>query len=1057
MASFIHTVLLVNDSAPDRELYRRCLRADASCEYRFLEADSAAVGLKLCRTEAIDVILLDHVLPDGDGFAFIEALRDEGDSPPVVVITGAGDEEIAVRAMKLGAEDYLMKCRLTPEVLQLAVRGAIENAGLRRQLRRREVELQEANQRITTIWESMSDAYATLDREWRIVYANSAAICLFRQLTGLEPEEILGKTHWEVFPWSVGQIIEREYRRAVEEQVAVNFEVLYEPSGDWFEVHAYPSSAGLGIYFRDISDRKRSEAVQRQTEAALYESEQRFREIFNTTFQFVGLLSPDGILLEANQTALTFGGLTREEAIGRPFWEVRWWTISLQTQQQLQEAIAQARQGNFVRYEVEVLGIGETTTIIDFSLKPMRNDAGQVVLLIPEGRDISDRLRNEGDRNEAERALQEQTNLLQLIVNNVGDGLLLTNLQGEFLLYNQAAERFFGRLTNERPPEEWSQTYGLFLPDQQTLFPVQELPLYRAIQGESVTDVEMFVRRELSLEGRWISISGFPVLDRNHEITGGVITCRDITDRKQNEQRLRESEERLQLGVQVGGVGIAKFDYASNTVTLSPEVAVMYGISLDELTVTRDRVHDTFHPDDRAELEQIIQQVIDPAGAGWFADEHRVMWQTGEVRWLNVRKQVFFDRSGEVPRPQYAILAAVDVTDRKRAELERIQLLAEAQAAREEAEAANRSKDQFVAIVAHELRSPLNSVMGWAKLLRTRKLEESVMAKALETIVRNTEAQVQLVEDLLDMSRMVRGTLQIQMVPVHWGGVIEAALDLVRPMAEAKQIELEVQLAAIPQISGDFNRLQQIAVNLLTNAIKFTPNQGRVSVYLERVEAQVHLRVCDTGKGIAAEFLPFIFEQFQQGQENTGAKDGLGLGLAIVKNLVELHGGTIAADSPGLGQGATFTVRLPILSAIGSASDIPGDFDINSLAGIRILAVDDEADMLDLITFVLNEAGAEVRSALNVTEALAQLSQFKPNILISDIAMGEGTGYELLQQMRLQPEGNIPAIALTAYASATYEERSLQAGFDRHLTKPVKPEVLMTAIVQLVNASNTRA
>jgi PAS domain S-box-containing protein len=788
MASFVHTVLLVDDFAPDREMYRRCLRADASCEYRFLEAGSADAGLELCRTEAIDVILLDHVLPDSDGFAFIEALRDEGDSPPVMVITGEGDEEIAVKAMKLGAEDYLMKCRLTPEMLQLAVRSAIENAGLRRQLRQREVELQEANQRITTIWESMSDAYVTLDREWRIVYANSAAMGLFRQLTGLEPEELLGRTHWEVFPWSVGQIIEREYRRAVEEQVAVTFEVLYEPSGDWFEVHAYPSSAGLGIYFRNINDR----------------------------------------------------------------------------------------------------------------------------------------LRYEGDR-------------------------------------------------------------------------------------------------------------------------------------KRNEQRLQESQEQLQLGVQVAGVGIAKFDYASNVVTLSPEAAVMYGIPLDTLTVTRDRVHDTFHPDDRAELEQIIQQVIDPAGEGWFADEHRVMWQTGEVRWLNVRKQVFFDRSGEAPCPHHAILAAIDITDRKRAELERIQLLAEAQAAREEAEAANRSKDQFVAIVAHELRSPLNSVMGWAKLLRTRKLEESVMAKALETIVRNTEAQVQLVEDLLDMSRMVRGTLQIQMAPVNWGSVIEAALDLVRPMAEAKQIDLEVQLTAIPQISGDFNRLQQIAVNLLTNAIKFTPNQGRVSVYLERLEAQVQLRVCDTGKGIAAEFLPFIFEQFQQGQENMGAKDGLGLGLAIVKNLVELHGGTIAADSPGLGQGATFTVRLPILSAIDSAVDTPRTLDINSLVGIRILAVDDEPDMLDLITFVLRESGSDVQSALNSTEALAQLSQFKPDILISDIAMVGGTGYELLQQVRLQPEGNIPAIALTAYASATYEERSLQAGFDRHLTKPVKPEVLMTAIVQLVNSSNTRA
>jgi CheY-like chemotaxis protein len=252
-----------------------------------------------------------------------------------------------------------------------------------------------------------------------------------------------------------------------------------------------------------------------------------------------------------------------------------------------------------------------------------------------------------------------------------------------------------------------------------------------------------------------------------------------------------------------------------------------------------------------------------------------------------------------------------------------------------------------------------------------------------------------------------------------------------------------------PQILGDSSRLQQILLNLLTNAIKFTPERGRVTVQLTRVEAQVQLCVQDTGKGIDSEFLPRVFERFQQGQNNTGSKDGLGLGLAIVKSLVELHNGTITADSPGVDQGATFTVQFPLLStpAIlpGRSSSIA--LDAASLSGIRILVVDDEQDQLDLIAFVLEEAGAEVQPATSAIVAINKLIQFQPDVLVTDLAMPEGNGYELLQQVRLQPQGNIPAIVLTAYASTTHAEQSLQAGFQSHLTKPVEPEGLVAAII----------
>lgn len=641
---------------------------------------------------------------------------------------------------------------------------------------------------------------------------------------------------------------------------------------------------------------------------------------------------------------------------------------------------------------------------------------------------------------------------------------------------------------------------------------------------------------------------------------------------------MRESEERLQLGIQVSGVALARFDYASNTVALSPEAAAIYGISSDAAIVTRDRLHATFHPDDRARLAQHVEQVVDPAGSGWFALDHRVVWQNGEVRWLSVRKKVFFDFSSNNPRPDYGILAAIDITDRehyeatvqeqlaqieaiyasapiglcfldrerrfvqlnerlaeinglsvsehlgrtmrellpelaqvqepifeqvlqmgipvldvevkgttpaqpdverywlvnyypliaadeqilginimvqeiterKRNEIERNRLLAAAEAARAEAEAANSSKDDFVAVVAHELRSPLNSVAGWAKLLQTRKFDEATQAKALNTIWRNTQTQVQLIEDLLDISRMVRGSLHLTLAPVNLATAVESAIDLVLPQAQAKQIELSFQLTEQPQVSGDFNRLQQIVVNLLTNAIKFTKEQGRVDIELKQANDRVQLRVSDTGKGIAPEFLPQIFERYKQGQKNTGAKDGLGLGLAIVKHLVELHQGTIAVESAGIEQGATFAVQLPLLDMPTGQQTPSSAIAQGKLAGTRILTVDDEPDMLELITFVLQDAGAEVQAVTTIAAALQSLSQFQPDILISDIAMPEGSGYELVQQMQSHPKRNIPAIALTAYASATYEERSRQAGFARHLSKPIDPEVLVTAIVNLV-------
>ncbi|MEH2280199.1 MAG: AAA family ATPase [Nostoc sp.] len=380
--------------------------------------------------------------------------------------------------------------------------------------------------------------------------------------------------------------------------------------------------------------------------------------------------------------------------------------------------------------------------------------------------------------------------------------------------------------------------------------------------------------------------------------------------------------------------------------------------------------------------------------------------------------------------------------------------------ARSAAEAANRIKDEFLAVLSHELRTPLNPILGWAKLMQSRKLDQATTARALETIERNAKLQTQLIEDLLDVSRILQGKLNLNFDRINLGSVIEAAIETVRLAAEAKSIQIQTILeSGVGEVLGDANRLQQVIWNIFSNAIKFTPIGGQVKIKLEQVASQVQIRVTDTGKGIAPEFLPYVFDYFRQADGATTRRfGGLGLGLAIVRHLVELHGGTVQAESLGEGKGATFTVRLPYLQdeskKIKDAKDNSSLVAAQSspLSGLEILVVDDDADMREFLPFMLEQYGATVTVAASAIEALTALSQSQPNLMISDIGMPEMDGYMLMRQVRsLEPEqgGTIPAIALTAYAGEMDHQQAIAAGFQQHISKPVDPEKLVKAIVSL--------
>ena len=391
--------------------------------------------------------------------------------------------------------------------------------------------------------------------------------------------------------------------------------------------------------------------------------------------------------------------------------------------------------------------------------------------------------------------------------------------------------------------------------------------------------------------------------------------------------------------------------------------------------------------------------------------------------------------------------------------IENVRLLKLERTAREAAEESNRLKDEFLATVSHELRTPLTAILGWSRLLEAGNLDDSVTQQAVETIWRNAKAQAQIVDDILDVSRIITGNLYLDLHPVEVVPVVENAINVVRPTADAKGIKIETCFERTPaMISGDANRLQQVVWNLLSNAVKFTQNGGRVSVKVSQGAGVVEVSVSDTGQGINKEFLPYVFDRFRQADSTTTRQHGgLGLGLAIARHLVEIHGGMIRAESPGVGQGATFTIRLPLLEkTVGT----PQVVDRNQLSlaqspqllsGVNVLLVDDDSDTLTLMTTALTKRHANVTAVSSAGEAIQAIARRRPDVLVSDIAMPDEDGYGLIEKVRLLENGvpqKIPAVAITAYAKEEDRERALSAGFQIYLAKPVELAELISVVAR---------
>jgi two-component system CheB/CheR fusion protein len=568
---------------------------------------------------------------------------------------------------------------------------------------------------------------------------------------------------------------------------------------------------------------------------------------------------------------------------------------------------------------------------------------------------------------------------------------------------------------------------------------------------ETVTPRDVEVRAD---DGRWYSLRIRPYRTAEHRITGAVLALVDVDE-------LRRTA--------------AARDYARAIIETVREPLVVLDANLNVREVNA-AFYRTFHVGSSETTGRLIYELGNgewdiPALRRLLEDvlPQHVQLTDFEVdhTFPHIGRRVMRLNASRIVGPELILLAIEDVTEHhvevRDVSAAHMNALERERLARQDAEAASRAKDTFLATLSHELRTPLTSMLAWVRMLRSGRLDEAVTTRALESIERNTRAQAELIEDLLDVSRITSGKLRLDMLPLDLAAVIQTAIETLRPAAEAKSIRLDATLApARGAVLGDRERLQQVVWNLVSNAVKFTPRGGRVEVTLAWEDHRARLTVQDTGMGIKPTLLPSIFERFRQGEDSsTRTFGGLGIGLAIVRHIVELHGGTVTAESAGEGQGATFTVAIPFAPAAARPRDLTDlkpavvrelHADPAMLDGIRVMLVEDDRDAREVVAAVLTHHGAVVSAVSSASEALEVLHDVRPDVLVSDIGMPGQDGYALMRAVRALPAGDggrVAAIALTAYARADDSRQALDAGFQMHLSKPVDPGMLAFTVARL--------
>lgn len=1046
-------------------------------------------------------------------------------------------------------------------------------------LKQAEVDLRESESLKQSILDSSNDCIKVLNLEGQILFMNQGGLSL---LEVTDPTSVLHR-NWVDF-WHGEDHEQASAVLAVARAGRVGHMQGYCPSTTgvpkWWDVVATPLRGESGqvirlvVISRDITEQK-------QAEAALRESEERFRNLADNISQFAWMAEADGWIFWYNRRWFDYTGTTLEDMQGWGWQEVHHPDHLERVVKKVSHCFAtgQVWEDTFPLRSKD----GQYRWFLSRAI-PLRDDQGQVVRWFGTNTDVT-------ELRQTEIALKRVTERLNTALRSA-----------PITLFNQDRDLRYTWIYNPTYDHSMDEVIGQ---RDEDLVSGEAAAHLRSLK-QQVLDTGLGLRQEVKIESTYYDLTIDPIENSQNVIVGITCAAVDISQRtkleekrKQAEETLLRSEDRLRMAVESARIGIWDWNLLTNELIWDPACKAMFGLS-PEADVTIEVFFEGLHPEDRDRVEQILQRSMNPSGNSSYDVDYRTIGiEDGIERWISAKGQVYFhddkipyrftgtalnitDRKrfeqvlmeseaiavaraeelavlmettpaaiwiahdpqcqemtanqmahqlmqtepgatmtvtsingGSPPLlfrqtqndqellPQHlplqkaistrqevteeieftfpdgtvrhiygravplydptgdvrgAIAGFAEITALKESERARELLLQRERLAREEAEQANRLKDEFLAVLSHELRSPLNPILGWSRLLQTHHLSAEKTAQALAVIERNARLQAQLVDDLLDLARVLRGKLHLDQKPVSLAFVIKAALDTVKTAAANKAITLRLDLDNEIQVIGDAARLQQIVWNLLSNAIKFTPEQGQVSIRLRRANHQAQMTVTDTGIGISSDFLPCIFESFRQEDISiTRQHGGLGLGLAIVRCLVEAHDGTIIADSPGEGEGASFTVHLPLAT---SGEPLPPPESALSkweldLAGVRILTVDDSPDTRDLLMVLLKQHGAEVITASSAAEALSLLQTTQPDVLISDIGMPEIDGYTLIQQIRALPAelgGQTPAIALTAYAREDERQRALDSGYQHHLAKPMGIETLVKTVVTLVQS-----
>ncbi|MEH2451528.1 PAS domain-containing hybrid sensor histidine kinase/response regulator [Nostoc sp.] len=718
--------------------------------------------------------------------------------------------------------------------------------------------------------------------------------------------------------------------------------------------------------------------------------------------------------------------------------------------QSVMQVIAQAlRQKTDYNNEYRIVRLDQSVHWISAKGKFIYDDQGQAVRMIGVCMETTVCKQAEESTRELTTQVQEQANILNAILTASVDHIYIFNRRGCY----QYVSRDGATLLSLKPQDIIGKT-------------LQELDLPTDLveQVDNQRQAVMKTGQPIKDECEYLTADGLhyyeyiltALRNSNQTIEGVISVYHDITEHKRAEKSLRESEARFRRLFESNLIGVAFWNVDGFIIDANDAFLQLAGYTRDQF----------------ATLSRINWRELTPVEYKDLDDRALLEVQTTGVS--KIYEKEYLHRNGKrVPivlgiallndSQDNCVAFVLDISERKSAEKECDRLLEREMKARQQAEIANKIKNEFLGVLSHELRTPLNSLLGWSKMLRTRKFDEKTTNHALETIERNAKLQTQLIEDLLDVSRILQGKLNLNICPVSLVMVVEAALKTVQLAAQARSIQIQTIFEpTLPEVMGDPNRLQQVVWNLLSNAVKFTPTGGRVEIRLMEAGNQAQIQVSDTGKGISPDFLSYVFDYFRQADGTTTRTfGGLGLGLAIVRKVVEMHGGKVQAESPGEGSGATFTVELPLLVRSEDVrceenESLDCEPESSLLSNTQVLVVDDEPDIRDLITFILQDYGAEVTAVSSAQEALQALSESIPDVLISDIGMPKTDGYMLMREVRArspQQGGLVPAIALTAYAGEMNQQQALAAGFQMHISKPVDPDALVKAIADLIEPS----